>query len=206
MEELRDIVYQTSSVTVQQLQKGNNNVAVIVDNGYSFSVDENNNVTFTNHPQKIRGYRNCTIFVIYTQTCEELEVTESELAKFINKEFMLYKRVILHGYAKYGLRFLRLYHEQLNTCLKPKTHVFSISAPINEINLKSILEDGYKNNIHIVVSKPSDNPLSLIFQLIRGYDMVPFKDQIPDFIYDSITASNAETAMRKSCKFVRALM
>lgn len=211
---LQQIQKGNNNIARQLQEEANNNIAIIVGNGYSFSVDENNNVTFTNHPKKIRGYRNCTIFAIYlNQTCEGMDVAERELADFINIKLKLYRKIILHGYADDGLRFLRLYHEQLDRWSKLKTHVVSVSASMKDTEFNCILAEKseynyyvYKYNIHIVVSKPSDNPLSSIFQLIRGHDMVPFEDQIPNFIYDQITASNSKSAMRKSCKFVRELM
>lgn len=191
--------YSDASLTVKTIQKGTDNIAVIVGNGNSVFVDD------VCRPKKIKGYKNSTIFAIYyPQTSEEMVVTERELAEFINKEFMLYKKIILHGYSECGLAFLRIY-KQLDTWTKLRTHVVSVSASMKEICLGSILKDmseygyEYKNNIHIVVSKPSHNSLT------RCY-MVPFKDQIPDCIYDQITVSSVRSAMHKSCKFVRTLM
>lgn len=224
MRTLRNIVYKSSNLIVQQLQEGpvSANTAVVVGSGHSVSVDDNNNVTFADPgfrpPKKISNYgTDCTLFTIYyPKTCEGLDAAVQELAEFINEDLAFYRQIILHGYCECGLFFLNLYHEQLTPWSKRRTHVVSVSAQINKIDLKSILEDqseyknAYKNNIHIVVSKPSDNPLSLIFQLISGCKMIPLKDQIPDinsvFIYDQITAFSAKSAMCSSCKFVRLLM
>ncbi|MCI8833356.1 MAG: hypothetical protein HFJ19_04060 [Clostridia bacterium] len=213
MKGLRNIVYQSSKVIVQQLQKGSNNIAVIVSNGYLFTVDESNHITFSSEYKKIRGYKDSTVFaVFYTQTYEGTDVADRELAELINKDFMLYKKIILHGYSECGLRFLSLYHECLDTWSKLRTHVVSVSASINRICLEDILTDrseyghGYKSHIHIVVSKTPTNQLNLILQVIRTCETVPLEEQIPDGIYDQITASSKDSAMHKSCALVRSLM
>lgn len=172
---LRNIIYKSDNLIVQQLQKGKNNIAIVVGSSNSVSMDDNNNIVINDCPHKIIRYGDCSIFVIYFPKNHKLLYAETELAEFINMWLIDFKKVILHGYSMCALCFLELY-EQLSTCSKLRTHVVSVSAPIKGAFL-NVLENSfeYKNNIHIIVSN-----------LIFGKTDVPIMKQIPYGIHDQI--------------------
>ena len=134
---LRDVVYKSPNLIVQRIQKGSNasNSAVIVGNGHSVSVDDNDNVTFTDpgyRPVKsIKGYGDkCSVFIIYyPTTCEGLAASGKELAEFINTDFKLYKKIILHGHSKCGVCFINL-AQWLDEWTSYRTSIVSVSAPL----------------------------------------------------------------------------
>lgn len=190
---LRNIIYKSDNLIVQQLRKGTNNTAIIVGSSNSVSMDDSN-IVINGCPHKIMRYSDSSIFVIYFPKNHKLLYAETELSEFINMNLMAFKKVILHGHSMCALCFLELY-EQLSTWSKLRTHVVSVSAPIKGTFL-NVLENNYKykDNIHIIVSNP----------IFGTY--VSITKQIPYGIYDQIKAFSMESAMRKSSKLVKALM
>ena len=257
--QLRNIVYRSHNLIVQRIQDGSNvsNTAVIIGNGHSVSVDDNNNVTFRDpgyRPVKsIKSYGDrCSVYIIYyPKTCEGLDVAGKELAEFINTDFKFYKKIILHGHSKCGVCFINL-AQWLDEWTSFRTCIVAVSAPIDGTPIADI--DGFSkglnriekffylkifsdhkvdrdicpdseflNNlnplpfdhphIEFVVSKCgiSANPIDWVLWFIdvkagiKGDGFVPLSSQIPDWPYTPITASHA-TSLRKSCKYVRALI
>ncbi len=135
--QLRNIVYKSSNLIIQHIQKNSNgcNIAVVVGNGHTISIDDKNNVTFCDplfNPEKsINDYGNeCSIFVVYyAKTCEGLDIAGKELANFIKDYLSLYKKIILHGHSKCGLCFLNL-AKYLDRWSMLRTCIISVSAPL----------------------------------------------------------------------------
>ncbi len=136
--QLRNIVYKSPNLIIQHIQKNSSNtsnIAIIVGNGHSVSLDDNNNVTFSDplyHPEKsVKDYgNNCSVFIIYyPDTCEGLDVSGKELAEFINANLQLYKKIILHGHSKCGVCFLNL-AQYLDKWAIFRTCIVAVSAPL----------------------------------------------------------------------------
>ncbi len=133
---LQKIVHKSSNLIIQQLQKGStsSSIAVVVGSGHSVSVDDRNNVTFTDPgfrpPKKIASYgTDCTLFTIYyPKTCEGLDVAGKELAEFINENLNFYRKIILHGHSKCGCCFVNL-AQWLDGWSLLRTHIITVSAP-----------------------------------------------------------------------------
>lgn len=191
MTTLRNIVYKSTNLIIQQLQKGSNNIAVVVGNGNYAHIKNNGQIT-TSHSPKI-NYGDCSIYALYYPEIVDRNLAIQELARWINIDLQFVRKIILHGYSQYAIDFLTL---RLNKWSELRIHIVAVSAPVRNIPediFKTIYE---KLDCHIVVSK-----------FLFGNQLVPLRDQIPPYgIHDQVTAYNAKSAMNKSCKFVKALI
>ncbi len=192
---LQNVVYKSTNLIIQQLQKGSNNIAVVVGNGNYAHIKNNGQIT-TSHSPKINYGIDCSIYALYYPEIVDRNIAIQELAIWINNDLKFVRKIILHGYSQYALDFLTAHH-WLNKWSQLRLHIVAVSAPV-----KNIPEDTFKAiykklDCHIVVSK----------SFLYNNQVVPFQDQIPPYgIHDQVTAYSAKSAMNKSCKFVKALM
>ena len=219
--ELRDGFYSDSNLTVEMLQKGYLDIAVIIGNlGQEFSM---------------RYCDGCTVFKVSCKKkdCLALETDGKKLAEFINEHLDFYSKIILHCNSWYALCFLNL-TQWLDARAKFRTSIVSVSAPlkgtdmihhfyhsvandihadsefIQNLNIKQIIKE---IDCHFVVSKfgLSFNPYDLMLWIVdclfkvNGDGIVSIESQMQDEMYDTVFASHF-TAMRKSCRFVEAII
>lgn len=136
MRKLRNVVYRSPNLIVQRIQQGIGlcNIAVVVGDGHSVSVDDDNNITFCDpgyHPlNKLKGYgKDCSLFAVYfPKSCDGLAVAGEELAEFINTNLKFFKKIILHGHSKSGCCFHNL-TQWLDGFIALRTYVVSVSSP-----------------------------------------------------------------------------
>ena len=134
---LENVVYKSRNLILQRIQNssGTCNTVVIVGNGHSVSVDDNYNVTFSDpgyRPVKsIKDYGDkCSVFIAYyPETCDGLAASGKELAEFINTKLNLYKKIILHGHSKCGVRFINL-TQYLDEWASLRTCIVAVSTPL----------------------------------------------------------------------------
>lgn len=136
MKKLRNVVYSSPNLIVQRIHQGLAlcNIAVVVGDGHSVSVDDDNNITFCDPgyrpPKKLKGYgKDCTLFAVYfPKSCEGLAVAGKELAEFINTDLNFFKKIILHGHSRCGCCFENLV-QWLDGFIALRTYVVSVSIP-----------------------------------------------------------------------------
>lgn len=136
MKKLRNVVYSSPNLIVQRIHQGLAlcNIAVVVGDGHSVSVDDDNNITFCDPgyrpPKKLKGYgKDCTLFAVYfPKSCEGLAVAGKELAEFINTNLNFFKKIILHGNSRCGCCFENLV-QWLDGFIALRTYVVSVSIP-----------------------------------------------------------------------------
>ena len=128
---LRDILYKSDNLIIQQLASGSNDVVIIHGSGHSVSVNENNKVTFSDPlftlPHKTTDYGKCTVLTMYfPKCCQGLESAGKELAEYINNHLGAYNQVVLHGHSKCGCCFINLAQ-----WLTRRVTIVAVSAPLN---------------------------------------------------------------------------
>lgn len=126
---LEGVVYKTPNIIVQQLKKSEQSKkCVIIGNGNSLSVDDNDFITLHDPGMKlfsIPTYVEYTSYAFYFSfECEGLKEAAKEIANFINTLEENYDEIVLIGHSKCGICLS--YAKRQIRC---KTFLITISTP-----------------------------------------------------------------------------
>lgn len=127
---LRNVIYKTENIVLQEVRKSSSKTCIIMWSGYSLSVNENNKVIYKDpllFPPKGKQYGDYTVLsLFYTFECKGLDISGKELANYINNNMNQYDNIILHGHSKCGSCFVNL-----AKWLEREVAIVSVSAPLN---------------------------------------------------------------------------
>lgn len=104
---LENVVYSKQNLLIQKIKEHSGRSCVILGNGNSLSINEENRVTWMDpgmHYANADCIENHTIFAFYfPNECKGLVDAASELAFFINARLQEYDEIILIGHSKCGI-------------------------------------------------------------------------------------------------------
>lgn len=106
-EKLKNILYKSKNIIVQQVQEGNRDL-IVLGSGYSLSVDEQNKII--NHDPlmimpNIEFQEETILSIFYPFESEGLERAGKELSTFVNSIKEEYDSITLIGHSKCGVCF-----------------------------------------------------------------------------------------------------
>lgn len=126
---LENVVYKTKNVVIQQIEKGEKNKrCIVIGNGHSLSVDEENRITL--HDPGMSNFSTAMMSTVYafyfTFECSGLLESSKEIADFVNNLPEIYEEVILVGHSKCGLCV-----QNAKRFITRKNIIVTISAPFD---------------------------------------------------------------------------
>lgn len=127
---LRNIVYKSQNLILQQVRKSKSTTCIIMGSGYSLSLDTSNKVIHKDplfFPPSGKDYGDYNVLsLFYPFECEGLSQAAFELANYINDSMENYTHIILHGHSKCGSCFVKTAE-----FLERKVSIVSVSSPLN---------------------------------------------------------------------------
>lgn len=127
---LRNIVYKSQNLILQQVQSSESTTCIIMGSGYSLSLDSENKVIHKDplfFPPSGKDYGDYNVLsLFYPFECKGLSQAALELAGYINSSMKNYTRIVLHGHSKCGSCFVKA-----AKFLERQVSIVSVSAPLN---------------------------------------------------------------------------
>lgn len=126
---LKNVLYRSENIIIQQMQKGNENL-IVLGSGYSLSIDEQNKVV--NHDPlmilpNIEFQEETVMSILYPFESSGLEEAGMELSSFINSTLQDYDTITLIGHSKCGVCFANA----VKWIESENINVITVSAPFS---------------------------------------------------------------------------